>query len=90
MITYGWYGDKWWTGPTYYTIHDCTAEEIATVLKYTLAPIQRDYPTDLDAVAEPGIVSSLSYIVVFCVLVPRPRPQERKGSDDIRVISWLC
>ena len=67
IITYGWYYDEWWTWPTY-TIHDCTAEEIATVLQYTLAPIQREYPSDLDAVAEPGIVSSHLHCS-FCVLL---------------------
>lgn len=70
MITYGWYLDRWWTQPATSDEYDCTAEEVATVLPYTLAAIQRESPTNLDAKAEPDIVSIsnvVSYLLLLCM-----------------------
>ena len=58
LITYGWYEDRWWTRQD----SNCTAEDRASVLDYTLVLRQREIPTDKDAVAEPGIVSALVHI----------------------------
>ena len=68
FITYGWYVDEWWILPTTSSEYDCTDEQIASVLPYTLAPVQREYPADLDSVTETGIVSIwnvLSYAVHY-------------------------
>ena len=61
IITYGWYADNWWTEPATSSQYNCTAEERATVLLYTLSPIVPEFPTDFNAQAEPGIVSLLNY-----------------------------
>ena len=57
VITYGWYVDEWWIGPATSSEYNCTAEERATVLPYTMGPKQREYPTDEFAEAEPEIVN---------------------------------
>ena len=62
FITYGWYANNWWTIPATSSRYNCTAEERATVLPYTLAPTVPEFPTDLNAQAEPGIVSLLKFI----------------------------
>ena len=61
LITYGWYANNWWTVPATSSQYNCTAEERATVLPYTLAPTVPEFPTDFSALAEPGIVSLLTY-----------------------------
>ena len=61
FITYGWYVDNWWTIPAISSQYNCTAEERATVLPYTLAPTVPEFPTDFNARAEPGIVSLLEH-----------------------------
>lgn len=61
IITYGWYRDEWWTLPATSDRYNCTAKERATILPYTLAPLQREEPTDLGAEAEPNIVSILMF-----------------------------
>ena len=62
MITYGWYLDEWWTGNATSVGYDCTDEERASILPYTLAPLIREEPSDLDSEAEPSIVSILSVL----------------------------
>ena len=57
IMTYGWYVDEWWTGPATSSQYNCTAEERATILPYTMGPALSEFPADLDAEAEPGIVS---------------------------------
>ena len=71
FISYGWYVDEWWIGPAYSSEYNCTAEERATVLQYTLAPVQREYPADFDTVTETGIVSIwdvslMLFIILLC------------------------
>ena len=57
IITYGWYNENWWTGPATSSQYNCTAEDRATILPYTMGPVLPEFATDLDAEAEPGIVS---------------------------------
>ena len=57
MITYGWYLDEWWIGPATSSKYNCTAEERATILPFTMSPVAGETPSDFDAEAEPGIVS---------------------------------
>ena len=59
ILTYGWYNDLWWTDDATSSNYNCTAEERASILPYTMGPRLPEYPTDLDAEAEPGIVSLL-------------------------------
>ena len=65
FITYGWFSNNWWTEPATSSQHNCTAEERATVLLYTLAPIVSEFPTNLSAQAEPGIVSCVKVLAVI-------------------------
>ena len=58
FITYGWYVDKWWEGPPTIREYDCSAEERASLLPYTLAPLAPEFPDGMDTRAEPNIVSS--------------------------------
>ena len=60
FITYGWYANNWWTVPATSSKYNCTAEEKATVLPYTLAPIVSEFPTNFSSQAEPGIVSCIN------------------------------
>ena len=48
---------EWWKGDATFSEYNCTAEERASVLPYTLGPFTREFPTDEHAEAEPGIVS---------------------------------
>ena len=57
FITYGWYAPKWWEIAGDSRKYNCTAEERASVLTYTLAPLIPEFPTGVDTVAEPNIVS---------------------------------
>ena len=57
FITYGWYVNNWWTEPATSAKYNCTAEERATVVPYTLAPVVPEFPADFTARAEPDIVS---------------------------------
>ena len=57
FITYGWYLDQWWTWFSFSRQYNCTADEIATTLLHTMSPVVPEFATDLDAEAEPGIVS---------------------------------
>ena len=60
LITNGWYLDEWWTEAAMSSKYNCTVEERATVLPYTMGPVAVETPSDFDAEAEPGIVSIIS------------------------------
>ena len=63
LITYGWYGSGWWKGEATSSQYNCTDEERASVVPYTLAPrIQESY-TDLTAEDESGIVRYFNLIL---------------------------
>ena len=72
LITYGWYDHGWWAEPATSSEYNCTAEERATVLPYTMGPITHEFPDNLSAEAETGIVSlsyhTISYMTctLFC------------------------
>ena len=66
-MTYSWYADNWWTGPAISSEYNCTAEERATILPYTMSLVLPEFPADLDAEAEPGIVSFVHVGVVSSV-----------------------
>ena len=53
FITYGWYVDGWWKDSN---DGNCTGDELADMLLYTMGPIIREIPDD-DVIGEPGIVS---------------------------------
>ena len=57
IMTYGWYADEWWMRPATSSKYNCTDEERATILPYTMAPNLPEFPADEGAKAEPGIVS---------------------------------
>ena len=57
IMTYGWYVDNWWTGSATSSQYNCTAEERATILPYTMGPLLPEFPADVNTEAEPGIVS---------------------------------
>ena len=59
IITNGWFAPKWWEVATESSKYNCTAEEIASVLPYVLAPLIPEFPTGVDTIAEPNIVSQL-------------------------------
>ena len=59
IITNGWYGTKWWEGPATFSEYNCTAQQRASVLAYTLAPRLQEAYTNLTAKDESGIVSCL-------------------------------
>ena len=67
FMTYGWYADKWWTGSATSSQYNCTAEERATILPYTMGPLLPEFPADLDAEAEPGIVSLILLSTCFYI-----------------------
>ena len=58
LITYGWYGSKWWTGEATSSQFNCTPAQRASVLAYTLAPQVQDGYTDEMARDVTGIVSA--------------------------------
>ena len=63
LITYGWYGSGWWKGEATSSQYNCTDEERARVMPYTLAPrIQASY-IDPTAEDESGIVRYFNLIL---------------------------
>ena len=68
FLFYGWYSDNWWMGTEdeqKYLLREypgCTAEQRASVLAYSLAPLQAEFLVDQDerAVIDSGIVSYYS------------------------------
>ena len=57
LITYGRYGNEWWTGDATSSQFNCTPAQRASVLAYTLAvKVQHSYP-NFSARDESGIVS---------------------------------
>ena len=62
FITFGWYPNQWWEMPTNTSQYNCTADQIAEVLRYTLAPAIQEIPLDPHFVAEPGLVSTASNV----------------------------
>ena len=63
LITYGWYSNGWWKGAATSSQYNCTDEERASVLLYTLAPIIQESYTDLTAEDESGIVRYFNLII---------------------------
>ena len=65
FLFYGWYIDKWWVGTEEDQENlkklypDCTSEQIASVVPYSLAPLQAEFLMDLNesTVISSGIVS---------------------------------
>ena len=73
IITYGWYANNWWMEPATSDQYNCTAYERASVLLYTLAPVIREYPVDLNAPAEPdNIVRALIECVIEANYLLKP------------------
>ena len=70
LITYGWYGSEWWKAEATSSEFNCTTEQRASVLPYTLAPRIQDGYTNLTARDVSGIVSTMSgYLtIILCVL----------------------
>ena len=60
LITYGWYGNEWWTGDATSSQFNCTPAQRASVLAYTLAPQVQESYTNLTERDESGIVSFFS------------------------------
>ena len=65
FLTYGWYASKWWEIAGDSSKYNCTAEERASVLTYTLGPLIPEIPTGVDTVAEPNIVSYCRYLGIY-------------------------
>ena len=71
FLFYGWYGPNWWIGTAkeqeyLRTIYpDCTREQRASVVRYSLAPLQAEFLVDQDesTVISSGIVSSAIILV---------------------------
>ena len=57
FITYGWYDERWWQEGYFSDKYNCTAEDLEKVALYNVAAALAEFPDDLDAVAEPNIVS---------------------------------
>ena len=58
FLTYGWYNEDWYGEPNDF---NCTADEVASVLPYTLATILDEFPDDDGVQGGSGIVSDLTY-----------------------------
>ena len=56
FITIGWYVERWWQ-EGFSDKYNCTAEDLEKVALYNIAPSLKEFPDDLNAVAEPNIVS---------------------------------
>ena len=69
FITYGWYANNWWIGPGASSQYNCTDEERATVVPYTLAVIVPEFLTDGNPHEEAGNVSLLQYLYILQSLV---------------------
>ena len=65
FITNAWYEKRWW-GEGFSSEHyKCTAEHLAAVALYSLAPVFSEFPDeDSDIEAEPNIVS----VNLFCIV----------------------
>lgn len=57
LITYGWYDNEWWTVKATSSHYNCTADQRASILAYTVAPRLQESYTNLTAEDESGIVS---------------------------------
>ena len=53
FLTYGWYDEKWWEEPN----NNCSSDQLASVLPYTLSSLLRDFPVNESIITETGIVS---------------------------------
>ena len=73
FIILGWYGDGWWMEPESERKLDCTPEEIAETLDYTLATQSPEFYTNTSLVTEGGLVSVLERAcmnnIVYIILV---------------------
>ena len=67
FITYGWYDAGWWKASNG-SFYNCTGEEIAKVLRYTLISVIQENPVDPGFIADPGFVSLAKSIMESTVL----------------------
>ena len=56
LITYGWYGQEWWTGKATSPNFNCTVEQRSQALAYSLAPRVQESYTNLTAQDVSGMV----------------------------------
>ena len=66
FITYGWYVERWWEGGYSSKKYNCSTEDLARIGLYNIAAVLAEFPGDLDAVAEPNIVSVISCFLFAC------------------------
>ena len=66
LITYGWYGSEWWKAKATSSQFNCTAEQRASILAYTLAPQVQESYTNLTTRDESGIVS-IHYVFLLAL-----------------------
>jgi hypothetical protein len=83
FITYGWYVNNWWTGPGFSAEYNCTDEQRATVLPYTLAAIVPEFPTEFDVLTESDINASNFNFTYFDVV-------EREINQEINLTEYKC
>ena len=76
FLIIGWYGDGWWIEPESERKLDCTPEEIAKTLDYTLGTLAADFYTNESLVTEGGLVS----VVVW----------DSEGVINVHKDSYLC
>jgi hypothetical protein len=81
FITYGWYVNNWWTGPGFSAEYNCTDEQRATVLPYTLAAIVPEFPTEFDVLTESDINASNFNFTYFDVV-------EREINQEINLTEY--
>lgn len=70
LITYGWYSNGWWVGPGSDGQFNCSTEERASVLQYTMGPIQQEFFTEATqhVVTETGLVGVAYHHAQICLL----------------------
>ncbi|CAI8057392.1 hypothetical protein GBAR_LOCUS31275 [Geodia barretti] len=76
FLTPNWYVEGWWAEGHTSVDYNCTANELAAVALYNVAPVLAEFPEIYDAVAEPNIVS----FVLMTSAINKPMPESRMGT----------